>query len=71
VAVTAQRFKEGALVDTEGVQTGGAIKAVFHMTMHLDVARIHSAKVATVGLITPLAFWVHAVSPPCAETIRF
>jgi hypothetical protein len=52
------------VVSTEGMPTGRTVETAFDMTVHLDVASIHFAKISTLDLIAPLVFEFHDVSPP-------
>jgi hypothetical protein len=64
--LTSQGLKERAFVRTERVEAGRAIQALFHVAVNSDIACSHSARVRTCGLITPMPFEFHDVSPPCA-----
>jgi hypothetical protein len=64
--LAAERLKEGAFVRTEGVQATGTIQASLNVTVNFNIPSIHSAKISTRSLITPMLFEIHRASPPTA-----
>jgi hypothetical protein len=66
LVLISQGLKKRAFVRAERVEAGRAIQALFHVTVNSDIVCSHSARVPTCGLITPMLFEFHDVSPPCA-----
>ena len=62
--LTAQRFKEGALIRTERMLTARAIQTVFTVTVNFDIASLNFTKLTTRALSAPLLFEIHRASPP-------
>ncbi|MCA1553764.1 MAG: hypothetical protein LC737_05250 [Chloroflexi bacterium] len=68
--LTAQRLKAGAFVRTEGVLTRCTIQASLHITVNFNISSIHSTKITTRSLSTPVLFELHRASPPTTIILR-
>jgi hypothetical protein len=64
LVIAAQRLKKGALIRTESSPTGRTVVTLFAIAKDFDVTGLNSTKRATGGIVTPVLFKVHSVSPP-------
>jgi hypothetical protein len=75
LSLCAQRFKESAFVETEGMPTGRTVIPAVSVAMDFDVSATGLSKVSTRWVIAPLPGSVHCASPlltrRCANGILF
>jgi hypothetical protein len=62
--IATQCLKEGALINTKSPPTGRTVVSLLAVVKDLDVTGLNATKLATGGIVTPLLFKVHGVSPP-------